>query len=425
MDRRDFLRTSGKMVLGLVAMSAIGRPKWASGQTPIWFNTLFHGGDAGAMQIIVKKFNEEHKDIRIDLTQGGWTEYYAQLYNAVVAGVAPNLGICHDFRFASTHPALIPLEESPIGNLLEIGGIKKDDYISFAWEFAQYNGKQYGVPLDENMLGLYYNREIFEKAGLDPSNPPDTREEFEKACEAIKKTGKYAFHPALSGAPRWVRRAWYILYWQKEGELIEGGKAAFNNRKGVEALEYLVDMVQKRGWNKAGTDGYKQFLAGELGMCFHGTFFFLTVEKIKINYGFHYVPKFFEKRATWGTTHNLVVPVQPKGKAHEEKIRTTIKVLKWISENSYLWGQYGGHVPMYIPALKDERLKKSRTWKMTLEKFSDMAFKGVFKSMPRHPKIVEINAAIQPFIQNAYNGTISAKEALAKAEKEVNKVLKG
>ncbi len=425
MRRRDFMLYSGRSALGLAALSAIGVPGGAFAQTPIWFNTPFHGGDAKAMEIIVKKFNEDQKDMRIDLTQGGWTEYYAQLYNAVVAGVAPNIGICHDFRFLSTAPALYPLADTPIGNVLEMLKLSTDDFVPPAWDLARVDDVQYGIPLDQSMIGFYYNRAIFRDAGLDPDNPPSTREAFESACEAIKKIGKIPFHPVLSGAPRWIRRAWYMLHWGGDGQLIENDQAAFNTPHGLDALQYLVDMVQKRGWNNPGTDANKQFLAGELGMCYNGTWFYLTVAESGIDYGSGVMPTFYKRPTAWGSTHNLVLPKQPSGKANEDRLRTAANAIRLISDNTYLWGQYGGHVPTRKAAQEDERLLSSDTWNKTLKNFVKMSREGVFQIEPHHPKIVEVDAAIEPFIQQAYNGTLSPKDALDKAEKAVNDVLKG
>ena len=90
-NRRDFMQLTGASALTLAASGLLAGT--ARALTPVWLNTPFHGGDATAMEIIVKQMNDEQSDLRIDLTQGGWTEYYAQLYNAVVAGVAPNIAI--------------------------------------------------------------------------------------------------------------------------------------------------------------------------------------------------------------------------------------------------------------------------------------------------------------------------------------------
>ncbi len=390
----------------------------------LWFNTLFHSGDAQAMERIVQAYNESHEDTQITLTQGQWSEYYAQLTNAVIAGNPPQIGIVHTNKLSEMYPALTPLEASPAGNLLEAAGIQGDDYIEKLWQAGERDGHRYLVPLDTHMWGMWYNKDIFEAAGLDPESPPQTMEEFVAAADAIRDAGFKAFHPAEDALPRKLRRAWYILFWQQGGELFDEGytKATFNNEKGLKALKFLVSMVQERGWNEPGTDGFKQFTAGELGMLFAGNWMYWTAKESGVNWGFAYVPQFYDKRVTWANSHNLVIPKQPEGVSDEVLIKSA-EAIKWINEHSDLWGIYGGHIPAYKPALESEELRNSDTWKLSLSKFTDMANNGWIHYPIDHPKGSQLESAIQVQIQRAYNGEITPEEALRLAEEECNQIL--
>lgn len=421
MSRRDFLvRTAALGAAGMFA--ALGMPRLATAaDSKMWFNTLFHGGDADAMEEIVKRIRASDPDLAVDLTQGAWTEYYAQLYNSVVAGEAPQLGIVDDFRYESMASVLYDVENTPAGNILELMGTTPDAFSQ--WNISKVGGKSLGLPLDQNGFALYYNKDIFKKAGLDPEKFPQTREEFESACDAIKKIGKIAYHPALDAQTRYIRRAWLALLWDNDGTYIDGNKAAFNNDRGRESLQYLVDVVHKRGWNQPGTNGINQFLAGELGILQNGSWFYLTVEKAKLDYGCSMPPKFFHKQTAWGGYHLIVLPKQPKGKATVEKLKTTAAFLKAFLPYYSLWGEMGGAVPLLNSALSDPKLQQTNTWKKTLGVFSAAAQSGVLRAEPRHPKITDVDLAVEPFTQEAYNGTMSVRDALAKAEVAVNKVL--
>jgi len=83
----------GILLVGLLFV--VGLQTLAANPIKITFNTLFHEADAKAMEQIINQFNSTHTDIQVELTQGGWTQYYAQLRLAVMAGDAPQLGICH------------------------------------------------------------------------------------------------------------------------------------------------------------------------------------------------------------------------------------------------------------------------------------------------------------------------------------------
>jgi multiple sugar transport system substrate-binding protein len=408
------------VIVLVVPIVAQGQAEQSDEPVVVSLNTLFHGGDAAAMEMIVEEFNATHDDIQVELTQGGWTDYTAQLNNSVLAGEAPQIATILNFSMSSSLPALLPLNNTPAGDMISLNDFKRDDYVPTVWDIATHNGNQYGIPLDNTMLGIYYNKDIFVKAGLNPEEPPKTLEEFDIAMSAIKDAGYYAFHPGAYGQPRWYRRMWYALLWQNGGQLLNGEKAAFNTNEGIEALKYLVS-IRENGYNEPGTNGAAQFGAGELGMMWNGTWHYFSLNDVDFEWGFMGIPKFFEEEKTWGSNHFLAIPKQSK--KNEKLIEPAAEVIRWISDNSHTWGIYGGHVPMSREALKNEELLSSRTWEKTLKEFTRMSFEGVYHSLPSHPKINEINNAIQPYIEEAYNGIISPEEALRKAEADVNAVL--
>ncbi len=411
------------LVLLVPALIFAGGAREPEGPIELRMNTLFHGGDAQAMQMIVEEFNSVHDDIQIDLTQGSWTEYFAQLNNAVIAGEAPDIGIALNFRLHDIYPALTPLNDSPAGNLLDTYGFRRNDYVEEVWDLATFDGNQYAIPLDNTMLGIYYNKDLFREAGLDPENPPQTMEEFVHAANALRDAGYYAFHPGAYGQARWYRRMWYVNLWQMGGELLDGERAAFDNELGREALEALV-AVPARGWNEPGTNGAAQFDAGELGMLMNGTWHYLDMANVDFEWGMMGVPRWFDNRHTWGSNHYLVIPKQ-SGSDAERRVDAAAQAIQWMSENSHTWGIYGGHVPLRRSALENPELRNSDTWEKSLGMFTDMAFSGVYKPLPNHPSINEINAAIEPYIEQAYNGTMDVNTAISRAAADVNAVLAG
>ncbi|MDQ7828471.1 MAG: extracellular solute-binding protein [Armatimonadota bacterium] len=427
-SRRALLKTAAATTLA--ASTGLWRLPWVAAQERVItldYYTLFHSGDAAAMERIVRRFNAESRTVKLNLLQGQWAEYYAQLFAAVGAGNAPQIGICHSSRVMDVYRALTPLEESRAGNLLEVADIRASQYTRKVWEAGVYQGRRYLVPLDSHMWGLWYNKDLFRQAGLDPDRAPETREEFERACEALRtRTGRFAFHPAEDALPRKVRRAWEILFWGQGGELLtpDGRRAAFNDDRGLRALDYLVTMI-RRGWNQPGTDGFKQFAAGQLGMLLAGNWYLPTAKDSGVNFGFHYVPKFFERAVTWGDSHNLVIPRQRPDRVTNEVLVAAIRTIKWINEHSDEWGIYGGHIPAYLPAQRSRALLESDSWRLALNKFADMANRGYVHYPLTHEKAPQVHAAIEPYIQEAYNLRLAPREALARAEAEVNRVLAG
>lgn len=411
------------LVLGLVASRGTAYAEVIK----IEFNTLFHEADAKAMEEIVKLFNEQHQGrIEVKLIQGRWLEYYAELRLSVIAGVPPQLGICHVNKLVEMVDYLTPLDASPVGDLIQISGINPADFPEATWKAGELDGHHYLIPLDTHGWGLWYNKDIFKAAGLDPQKPPQTMDEFMKAAEAIKAAGFYAFHPAEDSLPRKLRRAWEIFYWQMGGELFDKDytKATFNNSQGLKALQFLVDIFNDFGWNIVGGNGYSQFAAGQLGMLFAGNWFYPTARDSGVNWGYAMVPNFFGTPYTWGASHQLSVPLQPAG-TPREVYEATMKLARFVVENSYIWTMSGGHIAANKKALEDRTLLDSDYWARSGYLLNEMIQKGLVRFPINHPRGSELEKALETYIELAVKGTITAAEALAQAEAECNKILQG
>jgi len=415
--------------LGIIIVSLVllvGLQALAAAPIKITFNTLFHEADAQAMEQIINDFNSTHTDVQVELTQGGWTDYYAQLRLSVIAGNPPQIGICHANKLVEMSDYLTPLDASPVGNIIDMAKLTPDNYVAANWKAGELNGHHYLVPLDTHGWGIWYNKDIFKKAGLDPENPPKTLEEFINACDKIKAAGYYAFHPGEDAAPRKLRRAWYVFFWQMGGQLFDADytHATFNNPKGLLALQFLVDIFNDFGWDKPGSNGYDQFAAGKLGMLIAGNWYYGTAQGSGVNWAYMEMPSFFGTPYTWGNSHQIVIPVQPKGTSKDVYLAAA-EVIKYISEHSHTWTMYGGHITAYKPEAQNPELLASDYWTKSGKWLNQMAQDGLVHFPINNPKGSELEQAIQAQIELAVNGNISAQEALNKAEEDCNKILQG
>jgi multiple sugar transport system substrate-binding protein len=158
-------------------------------------------------------------------------------------------------------------------------------------------------------------------------------------------------------------------------------------------------------------------------MLLAGNWYLPTAKASGVGFGFHYVPKFFDRPVTWGDSHNLVIPRQRPERTSNETLVAAIRTIKWINEHSDQWGIYGGHIPAYVPAQKAKELLESDSWKLALNKFTEMANRGYVHYPLIHEKAPQVHSAIEPYIQEAYNGRLAPRDALTRAEAEVNRVL--
>lgn len=151
-----------------------------SGTVTMWSFPL-SGDDAALFDSIVAKFNELYPDVTIDIQHLPWSGRYEKMLTAIAGGEAPNVVYLNDFQvplFAETDN-LVPITDLYTQEELEAM------YTEGALNAVSSDGTVYAVPILQNSLGYLYNVDLFEEAGLDPDNPPETWEELKEAIAKL------------------------------------------------------------------------------------------------------------------------------------------------------------------------------------------------------------------------------------------------
>ena len=137
----------------------------------------------------------------------------------------------------------------------------------------------YAVPLDVNSLMIYYNKDLFAQAGLDPENPPKTWTEFIEAGKALRAAN---IQPFTSGfGEGWLIGAFAQSYqWNlfgKEGVLqtIED-KIPYTDPRWVRIFELFAEMRDNKLFasgivTMVNKDAERSFATGKAAMAFNGS----------------------------------------------------------------------------------------------------------------------------------------------------------
>lgn len=134
-------------------------------------------------------------------------------------------------------------------------------------------GRFYGVPIDAYALGLAYNRDIFEQAGLDPDDPPATWDEVREAARIItEKTGLTGYAQMTTGGQGgWMLTA---MTYAAGGtvESADGSEVTFTDDP---AMQEQLELLQAMRWEDQSMGSnftydqpgvLKDFAAGRIGM---------------------------------------------------------------------------------------------------------------------------------------------------------------
>ena len=138
------------------------------------------------MAKMVDSFNQANPDICVKMTIVPGTETnIAKLLTSIRGGAAPDVYLAD--RFTVPQRAA----EGVLAELPEAGALK-DQYLEFAWNETQFQGKTFALPFDTDARALFYNKDMIAAAGEDPakldiSNGPATIDEVLAIADKIAK----------------------------------------------------------------------------------------------------------------------------------------------------------------------------------------------------------------------------------------------
>lgn len=187
LSRRDFLRLAGISAAGatLAACGVLPSGSPAANQDPVqlvyqdWRTEWF----PGLAQEMLAKFNSEHPNIRVFYTPDP-DNLEVKMPEDMAAGIAPDVmsGCCEFFPAWANAGFLLDLRPFVAADL--------DQATIDDWSAAQYqalfthDGKQFGLPKYHGALALYYNKDLFDAAGVDYPSGVWTYEDY---LDAMKK----------------------------------------------------------------------------------------------------------------------------------------------------------------------------------------------------------------------------------------------
>lgn len=119
-----------------------------------------------------------------------------------------------------------------------------DDLISASLVGGQWNGLQVGIPWRDAARILYWNKQLFDEAGLE--GPPKTWDELLAAAKALTTDEVWGY--ALQGqSGQQGAIEFFTMLYSWGGSLLneDNTRAAFNSEAGVSALEFYVDLIHK------------------------------------------------------------------------------------------------------------------------------------------------------------------------------------
>jgi multiple sugar transport system substrate-binding protein len=234
------------------------------------------GGNKGMVDALVALWNEKNPDRKINLTYIVHAEMVPKIAQAIASGDVPDL-MGMDLIYAPQFEKAGQLEDitDKIKDWPELKTASPGHMT-----VATYEGRLYGVPLYADVSALFYNKGLFEQAGLDPNKPPTSLAELREYADKITAIGgdvKGYFLPgSCAGCNIFTVGP---LMWASgvKIEAIDAGDEPLVGEKLPEVLQWLRDMAKSGNVHddaraENGETFAKRFGAGNIGMMGTGNF---------------------------------------------------------------------------------------------------------------------------------------------------------
>jgi multiple sugar transport system substrate-binding protein len=225
--------------------------------------------------ITIEEFNQSQDRIHVT------TESYGDNYEEMLK-LAANSGELPDFFDVAGLTSLSQYVDAGVVAPLDefLTDEYKAEYNPSAFVKYSFDGKVYGIPSLTRFIRLYYNRDLFDKAGLDPDKGPETLEEMYEMAKKITEEGKgefYGFGFPMKSSSTWERDVDLIsILSGKTGPYaFDYTTGKFDFAKEKEIIEYFAKMYQE-GFMMPGAESLDieviraNFIANKVGMYFDG-----------------------------------------------------------------------------------------------------------------------------------------------------------
>ena len=233
--------------------------------------------NAPATYNLVKAFEALHPGVTINVVAQPAANYFPLLQAAAISKTGPDLATMWTGLFALKYKNFLqPLNDVvPMGDLLKLKGI---EYSSV--NFNPDNGVLV-VPLEVQFYNGFYNKSLFQKAGLDPNTFPTTWDELFAACQKLKAAGITPFAYGTGGQALgggfypWYDVSYLMMFlspqdWKK----LYDGELSWTDPSVVSQFTKWTSLFSQGYTNKdvtTNSDSIAQFEAGKAAMTLEGT----------------------------------------------------------------------------------------------------------------------------------------------------------
>ena len=235
------------------------------------------------MQKLCDEFNQSQDKYTAKHVYVPFADYEKQLTLGVASGELPDIVIMDGCGMASF------ISMGLFGDISD-ADINWDEYMDGPMESTMMDGKHYGIPFATNCTALFYNKDLFDAAGIAYPDENTTWDEFHEMAKALTKDGVYGFGNAATNTDEGT---FQCLQW-----IYTAGGSYTDIESGKDAYTLMQSMIEDGSWTKecvnwTQSDVNNNFMAGNIAMQQNGPWQIPGIEENApdLNYGVTTLPR--------------------------------------------------------------------------------------------------------------------------------------
>ena len=440
MPRTTTVLRSATWACALWALIALA-PAPASAKTEVQF---WHGLAmplGGILEKIVTDFNESQAQYQVTATfKGSYPETMVAAIAAFRAGSAPHVVQMFEVGTATMMGARGAVK--PVHDLMREAGVPLDPNAYLPAVRGYYSlpdGRMMGMPFNSSTAIMFYNKDAFKKAGLDPAKPPQTWPDLIEAAKKIR---------AANAAPCGYTTAWPTwtqfeqfsaihdvpLATKANGMAGLDAELRINSPLHVRHVQALMDMLKEGSFKYGGRDaaGDALFPSGECAIIHASSGLRARIAReAKFEWGVAMLPYW---PGVAGAPKNSIIGgaafwVMTAPNRRPEEYKAVAEFFRYISRPEVVakWHTDTGFLPITFAGY--DRVKAAGFYQQNPG--TDVPFLELTRTQPtensrglRLGNMPEIRNIIQEEIEKAFQGQQTAQQALDSAVQRGNVVLR-
>ena len=398
-------------------------------EVPFFFPVAVGGPITKIIDGYAADFEKDNPGIKLrPIYAGSYQDTIAKALTAVKSGEPPvtSILLSTDMFTLIDEDAIVPFDD--LIKTAEDRAWLKSFFPAFM-ENSQTGGKTWGIPFQRSTVVLYYNKEAFKEAGLDPNRPPGTWQEMADYAQKLTRRDasgnvtQWGVQIPSSGFP----------YWLFQGLAIENGvnlmneagtEVYYDKPEVIGALQYWVDLVNKYKVHPPGIVEWgttpKDFFERKVAMMWTTTGNLTNVKNnAKFDFGVAMLPAGKQRGSPTGGGNFYVFK-----KSTPAQREAAFKFIKWATtpERAAKWGIDTGYVAVRADAWETPAMKQYVAGFPPAAVARDQ-LQYAKAELSTHDN-QRVTKALNDGLQAALTGTKTPEQAMKDAQREADRLLR-